>query len=160
MISTLLTDILSSDTNSCISIFLSLPRSPSVHITVTCLGWLYHWDTKHHAWHTRFLLLCLKPLMNFWPFHTFLTENVICSTKLEHVQMLCFLLIWVIVGKPYNSFSFCSFYHTDNVYEILTCYTNYMVWGRFSPSTSVSPANLHSTNCSTVILIDHLGFVQ
>jgi hypothetical protein len=30
-------------------------------------------------------------------------------------------------------------------------------WGRFSPSTSVSPANLHSTNCSTIILIYHLG---
>jgi hypothetical protein len=29
--------------------------------------------------------------------------------------------------------------------------------GRFSPSTSVSHANLHSTNCSTVTLIYHLG---
>jgi hypothetical protein len=25
-------------------------------------------------------------------------------------------------------------------------------WGRFSPSTSVSPVNLHSTSCSTIIL--------
>jgi hypothetical protein len=25
-------------------------------------------------------------------------------------------------------------------------------WDRFSPSTSVSPANLHSTNCSTITL--------
>jgi hypothetical protein len=33
-------------------------------------------------------------------------------------------------------------------------------WGRFSPSTSVSSANLHSTNCSTITLIYHLGFVQ
>jgi hypothetical protein len=33
-------------------------------------------------------------------------------------------------------------------------------WGRFSPSTSLSLANLHSTNCSTIILIYHLGFVQ
>jgi hypothetical protein len=32
--------------------------------------------------------------------------------------------------------------------------------GQVSPSTSVSPANLHSTNCSTIILIYHLGFVQ
>jgi hypothetical protein len=30
-------------------------------------------------------------------------------------------------------------------------------WSRFSPSTSVSPANLHSTNCSTITLIYHLG---
>jgi hypothetical protein len=30
---------------------------------------------------------------------------------------------------------------------------------RFSPSTSVSPANLHSTNCSTIIIY-YLGFVQ
>jgi hypothetical protein len=30
-------------------------------------------------------------------------------------------------------------------------------WGRFSPSTSVSPANLHSTYFSSVILIYHLG---
>jgi hypothetical protein len=30
--------------------------------------------------------------------------------------------------------------------------------GRFSPSTSVSPANLHSTNCSTILI--YLGFVQ
>jgi hypothetical protein len=30
-------------------------------------------------------------------------------------------------------------------------------WGRFSLSTSVSPANLHSTNCSTITLIHHLG---
>jgi hypothetical protein len=29
--------------------------------------------------------------------------------------------------------------------------------GRFCPSTSVSPANLHSTNCSTITLIYHLG---
>jgi hypothetical protein len=33
-------------------------------------------------------------------------------------------------------------------------------WGRFSPSTSVPPANFHSTNCSTITLIYHLGFVQ
>jgi hypothetical protein len=33
-------------------------------------------------------------------------------------------------------------------------------WGRFSPSTSVSPANLHSTNCSTINLIHRLGCVQ
>jgi hypothetical protein len=33
-------------------------------------------------------------------------------------------------------------------------------WGRFSPSASVSSANLHSTNCSTITLIYHLGFVQ
>jgi hypothetical protein len=34
-----------------------------------------------------------------------------------------------------------------------------MHWGRFSLSTSVSPANSHS-NCSTVIIIYHLGLVQ
>jgi hypothetical protein len=33
-------------------------------------------------------------------------------------------------------------------------------WGRFSPSTSVSPANLHSTNCYTITLTYHLGLVQ
>jgi hypothetical protein len=33
-------------------------------------------------------------------------------------------------------------------------------WGRFSPSTSVSPANLHSTNCSTIALTYHMGLVQ
>jgi hypothetical protein len=33
-------------------------------------------------------------------------------------------------------------------------------WGRFSPSTSVSPANSHSTNCSTIIFIYRLGLVQ
>jgi hypothetical protein len=33
-------------------------------------------------------------------------------------------------------------------------------WGRFSPSTSVSPANLHSTNFSTVPIIYHLGLVK
>jgi hypothetical protein len=32
-------------------------------------------------------------------------------------------------------------------------------WGRFSRSTSVSTANLHSTNCSTVTTIYHLGLV-
>jgi hypothetical protein len=26
-------------------------------------------------------------------------------------------------------------------------------WGKFSPSTSVSPANSHSTDCSTLIII-------
>jgi hypothetical protein len=31
---------------------------------------------------------------------------------------------------------------------------------KFSPSTSVSPANLHSTNCSTITLTYHLGLVQ
>jgi hypothetical protein len=30
----------------------------------------------------------------------------------------------------------------------------------FSPSTSVSPANSHSPNCSTIIIIYHLGLVQ
>jgi hypothetical protein len=33
-------------------------------------------------------------------------------------------------------------------------------WGRFSPSTSVSPANLHSTNFSTITITYHLGLVQ
>jgi hypothetical protein len=33
-------------------------------------------------------------------------------------------------------------------------------WGRFSPSTSVSPANLHFTNFSTITIIYHLGLVQ
>jgi hypothetical protein len=32
-------------------------------------------------------------------------------------------------------------------------------WGRFSPSTSVSPANSHSTNCSIIIIYDP-GLVQ
>jgi hypothetical protein len=34
------------------------------------------------------------------------------------------------------------------------------LWGRFSPSTSVSPANLHSTNCSTITTIYYLGLVR
>jgi hypothetical protein len=33
-------------------------------------------------------------------------------------------------------------------------------WGRFSPSTSVSPANSHSIDCSTFIIIYHPGLVQ
>jgi hypothetical protein len=33
-------------------------------------------------------------------------------------------------------------------------------WGRFSPSTSVYPANLHSTNFSTITLTYHPGLVQ
>jgi hypothetical protein len=32
--------------------------------------------------------------------------------------------------------------------------------GRFSPSISVSPANYHSTDCSTSIIIYHPGLVQ
>jgi hypothetical protein len=32
-----------------------------------------------------------------------------------------------------------------------------MALGQVSPSTSVSPATLHSTNCSTITLIYHLG---
>jgi hypothetical protein len=28
-------------------------------------------------------------------------------------------------------------------------------WGRFSPSTSVSPANLHSTSFSTITIITY-----
>jgi ribosomal protein L37AE/L43A len=32
--------------------------------------------------------------------------------------------------------------------------------GRFSPSTSVSPANLHSTNYFTITLIYHPGLIQ
>jgi hypothetical protein len=30
-------------------------------------------------------------------------------------------------------------------------------WGKFSPSTSVSPSNLHSTNFSTITIIYHGG---
>jgi hypothetical protein len=33
-------------------------------------------------------------------------------------------------------------------------------WGRFSPSTSVSPANSHFTDCPTFIIIYHPGLVQ
>jgi hypothetical protein len=33
-------------------------------------------------------------------------------------------------------------------------------WSGISPSTSVSSANLHSTNCSTATTIYHLGLVQ
>jgi hypothetical protein len=32
--------------------------------------------------------------------------------------------------------------------------------GQVSPSTSVSPANLHSTNCSTITLTYYLGHIQ
>jgi hypothetical protein len=32
--------------------------------------------------------------------------------------------------------------------------------GQISPSTSVSPANLHSTNFATITIIYHLGLVQ
>jgi hypothetical protein len=39
-------------------------------------------------------------------------------------------------------------------------YTSIWHWGSFSPSTSVSPANSHSTDYSTVISIYHLGLVQ
>jgi hypothetical protein len=33
-------------------------------------------------------------------------------------------------------------------------------WGRLSPSISVSPANLHSTNFSTITITYHPGLVQ
>jgi hypothetical protein len=33
-------------------------------------------------------------------------------------------------------------------------------WGWFSPSTSVSPANRHSTNYTTITIIYHLGLAQ
>jgi hypothetical protein len=33
-------------------------------------------------------------------------------------------------------------------------------WGRFPPSTSASPANLHSTNFSTITITYHPGLVQ
>jgi hypothetical protein len=33
-------------------------------------------------------------------------------------------------------------------------------WGRFSPSTSVSPANLHFTNFSTITITYQPGLVQ
>jgi hypothetical protein len=33
-------------------------------------------------------------------------------------------------------------------------------WGKFSSSTSVSLANLHSTNFSTITITYHLGLVQ
>jgi hypothetical protein len=33
-------------------------------------------------------------------------------------------------------------------------------WIKFSPSTSVSPANLHSTNFSTIAITYHPGLVQ
>jgi hypothetical protein len=32
--------------------------------------------------------------------------------------------------------------------------------GNFSPTTSVSPADSHSTDCSTLIIIYHPGLVQ
>jgi hypothetical protein len=38
-------------------------------------------------------------------------------------------------------------------------WTNWL-WGRFSPSTSVSLANLHSTNFSTINITYHPGVVQ
>jgi hypothetical protein len=33
-------------------------------------------------------------------------------------------------------------------------------WGTFSPCTSVFPANLHSTNFSTITITYHPGLVQ
>jgi hypothetical protein len=36
----------------------------------------------------------------------------------------------------------------------------YKPWGRFSPSTSVFPDNLHSTNFSTITITYHPGLVQ
>jgi hypothetical protein len=34
------------------------------------------------------------------------------------------------------------------------------LWGRFSPSTSVSPANLYSTYFSTITITYHPGLVK
>jgi hypothetical protein len=39
------------------------------------------------------------------------------------------------------------------------CWTKWR-WGRFSPSTSVSPANLYSINFSTITITYLLGLVQ
>jgi hypothetical protein len=33
-------------------------------------------------------------------------------------------------------------------------------WGKFSPSKLISPANLHSTNFSTITITYHPGLVQ
>jgi hypothetical protein len=33
-------------------------------------------------------------------------------------------------------------------------------WGRFSPNTSVSPANLYSANFSTITITYHPGLVE
>jgi hypothetical protein len=33
-------------------------------------------------------------------------------------------------------------------------------WGTFAPNTSVSPANLHSINFSTITITYHLGLAQ
>jgi hypothetical protein len=55
---------------------------------------------------------------------------------------------------------------TQPLVQWVTCITYLGVrsvkwrWGRFSPSTSVSPANLHPTSCSTITLTYHLGLVQ
>jgi hypothetical protein len=48
---------------------------------------------------------------------------------------------------------------TTSKYSIIA---NWKEWrgGRSSPSTSVSPANLHSTDCSIITIIYQLGLVQ
>jgi hypothetical protein len=37
---------------------------------------------------------------------------------------------------------------------------NKVALGKVSSSTSVSPANLHSNNCSTITLTYHLGLIK
>jgi hypothetical protein len=76
-------------------------------------------------------------------------------------------------GIPERDISFVGFSISDKQLRIGSFEDSYHVggvlwdlwwtkwrWGRFSPSTSASPANLHSTNCSTITLIYHLGLVQ
>jgi hypothetical protein len=62
------------------------------------------------------------------------------------------------MNQEIESFSILTYFDPGLVVWDLW-WTNWL-WGRFSPSTSVSPANLHSTNISTITITYHPGLVQ
>jgi hypothetical protein len=105
------------------------------------------------------LSACIRScLEKFWPYQqkdqTELNETEIVIKIFYQNRGVVPKFRWLVAGFPPRRPWF----------EPRSGHVGFMVdkvaWGTFPPSTSVSPANSHSTDCYTFIIIYHPGLVQ
>jgi hypothetical protein len=81
----------------------------------------------------------------------------VCCVLFERGVLFCVLCV-IVVPQPPGKNPFEVRINNNKIIMLDLWWTKWH-WGRFSPSTSVSSANSHSTDCSTLIIY-HPGLVQ
>jgi hypothetical protein len=84
-------------------------------------------------------------------------QNLILALKMNHTNSKLGRVIAEVLNRRFTTATARVRPHVKVMWDL---WWTMWHWGRFSPSTSVSPVNSHSTDCTTHIIIYHPGLVQ